>query len=137
MAGIPIKCHLCNKELVQVGGALWQLGDRKLVTLSCIDKACSTIKIGYRCTISVVLPEWEVIDYQLVFRNKDKWYRILSQKRVASTCLMEIDPSYMESEGHERILIDVSRFYDITSQTDLIKHSKEMFEKLKTLVVFL
>lgn len=138
MASVFMKCHLCGTYLTE-SAPLWNVGGRRRVTLRCIDTKCGLIKILARSDIEIILPDEEIVAYQFLVPLNERWYRVWARKNIEGpddTAIFSVDAGYPGAEGHEKLIINVPRFYPLNVKDNIKAKSTEILSKLRTFVVF-
>lgn len=134
-----MKCHLCKSELMQHSGPLWEVGGRKQVQFSCRNTGCKLIKVQHRSEYEIILPDEDIVSYNLLIPSNEKWYRVWARKNSEysdDTALYSVDVNPIHSPSGENLIINVPRFYPLYLIDDLKDKSQELIRKFKNLVIF-
>jgi hypothetical protein len=130
MASIPMKCHICDQELMPDNYASWHIASRKMVVHRCINTKClSHTEAFCAVQLDMVLPDNYAESYVLPIKMKDQWYKFYGAYRHSSN-----GQNYLYCKGE--VLLELKRFYPISAQLPLAGQISAITDKLKTLLLF-
>jgi len=138
VAAFSLKCHLCGTYLSE-SSPIWNVGGRRRVAFRCLDQKCGLIKVVNRSVIEIILPDEDIVSYQLLISSGEKWYRIwgrVNSEEPNDTSISNMDVGRPNATGKEQFIINVPRFYPLHLEEDLYTQAQEMLKKLKNLVIF-
>lgn len=138
MASISLKCHLCGTYLTQ-GPPIWAVGGREFREYQCLDRKCASLRVDKRCLVSVILPDNDIVGYQLLVSSNDKWYRFWAESKSECPSSTSISwlPNNFTDVAREEFIYNFSRYYPISCQDDLKVKSQEILDKFKVLLPFI
>src|SRR5678815_423898 len=73
MAGLSLRCHLCNAELRPNNYADWEIRNRKQITYACPPSHPP------HAAIEMIHPDLEINYYSFLFQIKDQHYKLCSR----------------------------------------------------------